>query len=91
MGLDEKVICFHSGLCVRRNSCNTHAGGGGLEQCPMRYARDVRPARAEVLIASRKTPEASHDLTELPSDVGKQLVSARSGTDEIKKSFQFEF
>lgn len=76
---------------MRRNSSNTHAGGGGLEQCPMRYARDVCPARAEVLTASRKTLEASHDLTELPSDVRNQLVSARSETDEIKPSFHFEF
>lgn len=41
----------------------------------MRYAGDACPARAEVLIASRKTPEASHDLTEPPSDVRNQPVS----------------
>lgn len=55
----------------------------------MRYARDVCPARAEVLIASRKTPEESHDLIELPSDVRNQLVSAGSETDEVKPQFSF--
>lgn len=85
--------CFFWGSMRWLLSCrfvcvaNTHAGCGGLEQCPMRYARDVCPARAEVLIASCKTPEQSHDLTELPSDVRNQLVSARSETDEIKFSF----
>lgn len=66
-----------------------HVGAGDLEQCPMRCARDVCPAHAKVLIAGRKTPEASHELTELPSHVRNQLVSARSETEEIRMSFSF--
>lgn len=82
MGLDEKVIVFIQ-VCVCGQTVPTHM----LEV--MRYTRDVCPARAEVLIASRKTPEQSHDLTELPSDVRNQLVSARSETDEIETEFSF--